>query len=110
MKIKGKKGEIKMKKREGRINKNIRIVLKDGEGSYPGTITNFSKTGMSIKTNHVFPTYKVIDICVKLGQKVVPIKASVRWVNEFPGDSQDAQNEMGVLLQNPPPEYLAYFE
>jgi Tfp pilus assembly protein PilZ len=99
-----------MKKREGRINKNIRIMLKDGEESYSGKITNFSKTGMSIKTDRVFPTYKVIDICVKIGRKIVPIKASVRWVNEFPADSKEHQKEMGVLLQNPPPEYLEYFD
>jgi Tfp pilus assembly protein PilZ len=99
-----------MKERNDRINKNIRIMLKDGAESYSGTIINFSKTGMSIKTDHVFPTYKVIDICVKIGKKLVPIKASVRWVNEFSPDSQDPQKAMGVLLKNPPPEYLEYFE
>lgn len=99
-----------MKKREDRINKNIRIMLKDGDKSYSGKITNFSKTGMSIKTDHVFPTYKVIDICVKIGDKLVSIRGSVRWVNEFPIDSRDQEKEMGILLQNPPIEYLQYFE
>ena len=99
-----------MKTREGRINKDIRIILKDGEESYPGIVTNFSKTGMSVKTDRVFPTYKVIQVCVKIGQKVVPIKGSVRWVHEGDKDSEDKQNEMGLLLYNPPPEYLAYFD
>ena len=99
-----------MKKREGRINKSIKIVLKDGEESYPGTITNFSKTGMSIKTDRVFPTYRVISVIVKIGQKVIPLKGSVRWVIEAAKDSEDKQNEMGLLLHNPPPEYLENFD
>jgi Tfp pilus assembly protein PilZ len=99
-----------MNEREGRKNKNIRVMLKDGEESYPGIITNFSKTGMSIKTDRVFPTYKVITVCVKIGQKVLPLKGSVRWVNEPAKDSEDKQNEMGILLHNPPPEYLEYFD
>jgi Tfp pilus assembly protein PilZ len=99
-----------MKKREGRINKSIKIVLKDGEESYPGTITNFSKTGMSIKTDRVFPTYRVISVIVKIGQEVIPLKGSVRWVIEAAKDSEDKQNEMGLLLHNPPPEYLEYFD
>jgi Tfp pilus assembly protein PilZ len=99
-----------MKKREGRKNKSIKIVLKDGEESYPGTITNFSKTGMSIKTDRVFPTYRVISVIVKIGQKVIPLKGSVRWVIEAAKDSEDKQNEMGLLLHNPPPEYLENFD
>jgi len=99
-----------MKEREGRKNKNIRVVLKDGEESFPGIITNFSKTGISIKTDRVFPTYKAIDVLVKIGQKVIPLKGSVRWVHEAGRDSEDKQNEMGLLLHNPPPEYLEYFD
>ena len=99
-----------MKEREGRKNKNIRVVLQDGEESYPGTITNFSKTGMSIKTDRVFPTYRVISVIVKIGQKAIPLKGSVRWVIEAAKDSEDKQNEMGLLLHNPPTEYLEYFD
>jgi len=103
----------KMKERENRKQKIIRVLLKDGENSYPGIITNFSKTGMSIKTEHVLPTYKVIDICVKIGEKMVPLKGSVRWVNEIsppPGEVETQQNLIGVSLHNPPVEYLQHFE
>ena len=102
-----------MKERETRIEKNIRILLKDDDNNYPGTIINFSKSGMAIKTSHLFPTYKVIGVCVKIGQKVLPIKGSVRWVNETPSpadDPQGQQKQIGISLRNPPPEYLEYFE
>lgn len=99
-----------MKEREQRIKKDIRIVLKDGETSCHGTIINFSKNGMSIKTEGVFPTYKVIDIIVKIGSQVVPIQASVRWVKESPADSEETYNEVGLSMPNPPPEYARHFE
>jgi len=98
-----------MKEREDRKNKNIRVMLKDGEESYPGIVTNFSKTGMSIKTDRIFPTYRVINVLVKIGQKVLPLKGSVRWVNEAAKDSEE-KHEMGILLHNPPDEYLEYFD
>lgn len=99
-----------MKEREARIKKDVRIVLKDGIDTCNGTITNFSKTGLSIKTDHVFPTYKVIDILVKIGNQVIPLQGSVRWVKESPKESADRFNEIGVLLPNPPPEYTCHFK
>jgi Tfp pilus assembly protein PilZ len=102
-----------MKEREIRIEKSIRVLLKDDDKSYPGTIINFSKSGMAIQTEYPFPTYKVIGVCVKIGQKVLPIKGSVRWVNETPSPSDASpgqQKQIGISLRNPPPDYLKYFE
>jgi Tfp pilus assembly protein PilZ len=102
-----------MKERETRIGKNIRVMLKDDDKSYPATLINFSKSGMAIKTAHELPTYKIIGVCVKIDQKVLPIQGSVRWVNETPStsdDPQDQQKQIGISLRNPPPDYLKYFE
>ncbi len=107
--LKKRKGE-NMKERNERIKKNIRVLLNDGEGSYSGIIANFSRTGMSIKTDHIFPTFKLMDICVKIGQKVVPIKGSVRWVKESVGEPEEPRHLVGISLVNPSPEYLKYFE
>ncbi len=98
-----------MIERETRLKKNQRIMLKDGANSYPGTITSISRNGMSISTEQAFDTFKVIDVLVKIGQKMVPIKGSVRWVNEGSGDEDGKLNEVGILLQNPPPEYVNHF-
>lgn len=95
--------------RELRKKRNIRVKLKDESGSYPGIITSISKTGMSIKTGHVFPTFKAIDILVKIGNEMVQLKGSVRWVHEHPFDAKDNLNEMGVSLHSPPLEYMRYF-
>jgi len=99
-----------MIERETRIKKNQRVMIKDGENSYPATITSISKTGMSINTEHVFDTFKVIDVLVKIGKKIVPIKGSIRWVNEGIGYEEGKQNEVGILLPNPPPEYVRHFD
>lgn len=96
--------------REFREKKNFRIKLQDDTGSYPGIITTISRSGMSVKTEHVFPTFKVIDVIVKIGESMVPIKGSVRWVHEAPHEAGERMNEMGISLQSPPYEYVKHFE
>ena len=54
-----------MKDREARIKKDQRVMIKDGEDTFPAVITSLSKSGMSVKTEHVFPTYKVVDVLVR---------------------------------------------
>jgi len=105
-------------RKEERLKKNIRVKLKDDTGTYDGMITSLSKSGMRIKTEHVFPTYKIIDILVKIGEKMVQLRGSVRWVFEptiDPDDDADFDPEgqmyqIGVSLHNPPPEYVKHFE
>lgn len=101
-------------RKEPRIKKFFKIKIKDEETIYPAAITSMSKTGMSIKTAHVLPTYKIIEIMVKINDKIIPLNGSVRWVWE-PSDKDSVQptkrdNEIGIALQNPPPEYLAHFD
>jgi len=102
-----------MKEREIREFKDIRVILNDGDQNFPGTIINFSKTGMSIKTTHAFPAYKAIDIGIKIGEKLISLKGSVRWVNETSCSTDQPsgkQFQIGVSIQNPSTEYLRYFE
>jgi len=99
-----------MIEREHRIKKEIRIVLKDENKSMPATITNFSKTGVSVKTESVLPTYKAVDLLVKIDNKMASIKGSIRWVKESEPKGRDGLNEIGISLINPPEEYLQYFE
>jgi len=97
-------------RKEVRIKKNIRILIKDDRGSYPAQVTSISKSGMSIKTDVVFPTYKVLHVIIKIDQKMIPIKGCVRWAYEPPDDAEDQQYQMGLSLQNPPPEYIRHYE
>jgi len=96
-------------RKESRIKKVFRIMLKDDESLYPALITSISKNGMSVKTPHVLPTYKAIDVVVKIGRRVVPIRGSVRWVHESILEKGASENEIGILLKNPPAEYTDYF-
>lgn len=99
-----------MNRKEERIKANHRIVLKDGDMNFPAYITTISRAGMSVRTEHIFPTYKSIDILVRIEQQVFSLKASVRWVNEAPGDTDDSLNEIGLALLNPPEEYCIHFD
>lgn len=98
-------------RKEPREKKHIKVRLKDENGVYPAEVVTISRTGMSVKTSQVFPAYKVIDILVKIAQQLIPIKGSVRWVNELHGATNGEEKyEVGFLLQSPPNEYLHHFE
>lgn len=97
-------------RKEPREKRNIKIRIKDEEGVYPASVITISKTGISVKTCQIFPAYKVVDILVKIAQQLIPIKASVRWVNEVPGAANDERYEIGFLLQSPPSEYVQHFD
>ncbi len=99
-----------MDRKEDRLKKSLRVVLKDGDQTYPAIITSISKTGMSVKVNIVFPTFKEIDVVVKAEQKMLELKGSVRWVNAAPKDSEEQLHETGIGLHTPPEEYTRNFD
>jgi hypothetical protein len=107
------KVEKKMSPRkEERLRKSFRIVLSDEGETYPAEATSISRFGMAVEVEHVFPTYKLIDVLVKIDNQVIPIKGSVRWVQEPPVDAEKKKKKitMGIALRNPPDEYLEHFE
>ena len=72
-----------MKKRERKKPSDIlNVILRDERVGYTATIKDVSKTGMSVFSDHVFPTYKMIDILIKIGEEPIQLKGSVRWVKE----------------------------
>ncbi|MCP5054696.1 MAG: PilZ domain-containing protein [bacterium] len=97
-------------RKEDREKKQIRIRLKDESGIYSAVITSISKAGVSVKTSHSFPAFKVIDVLVKAARQKITIKGSVRWVNPLPAEGDEQQYEIGISLQNPPPEYTRHFD
>ncbi|MCU0285232.1 MAG: PilZ domain-containing protein [Acidobacteria bacterium] len=99
-----------MRDREKRMKASQRIIIQDEGSHFPASIITISKTGMSVKTDHMFPTYKVVDIMVKVAKKFISMKASIRWVNECKDDKGSKCFEVGLSLQNPPPEYTVHFD
>jgi Tfp pilus assembly protein PilZ len=97
-------------RKELREKKELRVRIKDGDDTYAATVSSISKTGMSLKTSHVFPTYKVVEILVKVSHEMTPIKGSVRWVNESSRRPLEEKYEMGFSLHSPPQEYIKHFE
>ena len=87
---------------------NIKII--DDKKSYPVTLTNISKTGISVKSQFVFPTFKEISTEMTINGKDFKIPGSIRWVNEHPHKSTPSLKEIGISLLNPPLEFIALIE
>ncbi len=100
---------VKRRELREQEKEDLHILLKDGDQPIDAILINVSKTGMSVKIERVLPTYKVVDIFVKIDQKKVHLKGSVRWVNEYPDQAREKLNEVGIALKDPPPEYLKHF-
>lgn len=85
------------------------IILRDKRTGYTATIIDISSSGMAVKTEHVFPTYKEIDILMKIDDKPIQLKGSIRWVKEPLPSQKEKSNEIGIAIINPPEEFLQYF-
>jgi hypothetical protein len=86
------------------------IIIRDEKVGYTATIKDVSKSGMSILCEHVFPTYKLVDILIKIGEKPLQLKGSIRWVKEPLPELEEKFNEIGISLINPPAEFIKFFE
>jgi len=85
------------------------IILRDKRVGYTATIIDISSSGLSVKTDHVFPTYKEIDILMKIDNKPIQLKGSIRWVKEPLPNQKEKLNETGIAIIDPPEEFLQYF-
>ena len=93
-----------------RIHKLKDIIIKDEDKEYPATVTNFSIKGVSLRSEHILPTYKMIDLIMTIDGKVLNIKGSVRWIHEHKRENKAGFNKIGIAFLNPPKEYLEYIK
>ena len=99
-----------MKERERKIPDDVlNVILRDERVGHTATIKDVSRTGMSVYSDHVFPTYKMIDVLIKIGKKPIQLKGSIRWVKESLPEKDKPYNEIGISLINPSQEYMDYF-
>lgn len=91
-----------------RAKNNKEIVLVDEDRQYPALLTSISRNGMSARCDHVFPTYKEIVILFPIENRQLEIRGSVRWVNEHAGGQKDRSKEIGILIKDPPEEFINY--
>ncbi len=99
-----------MKDRQRKKTSDIyNVILRDERVGYTATIKDVSKDGMSVLSDSVFPTYKIIDILMKIGERPIQMKGSIRWVKETLPEEENKYNEIGISLINPPAAYLKYF-
>ena len=96
--------------RVNRIYTLKNIILKDEDKEYPATITDFSVKGISIMTEKILPTYKMVKLILILNGKTVILEGSVRWIHENKKETKPRFNEIGLALLNPPIEYLEYIK
>jgi Tfp pilus assembly protein PilZ len=97
-------------RKEKRVYGIKSVTIKDEDKTISAVIKDMSKKGISIKSEHVFPTYKVIDIILKINEKTLNLKGSVRWVNEHPDKTRSKLKEIGISIINPTAEYLQYIK
>jgi Tfp pilus assembly protein PilZ len=101
---------MSMKDRDRKKPKDIlNVILRDERVGYTATIRDVSEKGISVLSDHVFPTYKIIDILIKIGDKPIQMKGSIRWIKETLPSEENQYNEIGISLINPPTAYLKYF-
>jgi Tfp pilus assembly protein PilZ len=91
-----------------RVKENKEITLIDDNRHFPAVLTSISKNGMSVRCSRVFPTYKEIGISFNIGNQQIEIRGCVRWVNEHVGRSKEKLKEIGILVKDPPAEFLNY--
>jgi hypothetical protein len=96
-----------MRDRNARIDEDKEVVVKDGERSHSCLLADISATGISVTTEHFFPTYKEIDVVMEIDGKMVAMKGSTRWSID-PGTTIDKKGKLGIFIMNPPPAFLAY--
>ena len=96
--------------RVNRIYTLKNIVIRDDNNDYTATVTDFSVKGVSVKTEHILPTYKMIDLIITIDDKPVSVKGSVRWIHEHKKESKPRFNEIGIALHKPPKEYLEFIK
>lgn len=93
-------------RKEKRVKGIKDILIIDGDKTYPVTITNISKKGLSVKSEYVFPTYKQVELELTIKEKKFKISGSIRWVNEYPAKKEPKLREIGIALIKAPREYL----
>jgi hypothetical protein len=96
-----------MRDRNSRIDENKEVVVRDGGRSHSCLLADISATGISVITEHFFPTYKEIDVIMEIDGKTVAMKGSTRWSID-PGTTIDRKGKLGIFIMNPPAEFLAY--
>ena len=100
-----------MKERTRKKLKTVQnVILRDDRTGHTATIVDVSQSGLSVKSGHVFPTYKLIDVMIKIGGKALQLQGSVRWVKEAPPNQSQREHEMGIAIINPPQEFIKFFE
>ena len=85
----------------------MKVIVKDDDQAFSCQLTDISATGISVSTWHFIPTYKEIGVMMEIEGRKVPMKGSVRWSID-PDLSKNKNGKLGILILNPPPEFLAY--
>jgi Tfp pilus assembly protein PilZ len=98
-----------MRDRKSRIDEQKQVTIKDDKQSYSCLLADMSATGISVITDHFFPTYREIEVVMEIGGKPVSMKGSTRWSID-PGTTIDRMGKLGIFIMNPPPAFLDYVD
>jgi len=100
-----------MKERQGkRIKSQVEVFLQDEGQEYAGTLVDVSRSGLSVRTRHVFPTFKEIGLRVRSKGSEFAFRGSVRWVHERPLKAEADFVEMGIAILSACPEFKDFID
>jgi len=90
-----------------RIPIRLNVKFYCSEKVYSGTVTNISENGMFITTNEkCVPENQEFDLSIPLEDSMARIPVKVNRLVQMAG----GRYGMGVVLLNPPPNYIDYVE
>ncbi len=92
-----------------RVKKADKVILKDESGSHTCQVVDISKSGLSVISDHFFPTYKEIQLEILINEKPLLMKGSVRWSIDLNRQGVRSQ-QVGILIKDAPAEFIAYVE
>jgi Tfp pilus assembly protein PilZ len=97
-------------RKEPRFIDKRNIILRDRNRSFPAMMINASHSGLAVKSEYVFPTYKEIDILINLNEKIITLKGCIRWIMAAKHHQENNFKQIGILLRSYPPEFSAYID
>jgi hypothetical protein len=94
------------KRDEKRIPFRKLVICKCGDEMHPGFIQDVSQHGVGIQTMHRPSLFRKVRVALAIGQDSIFLDGEVRWAHEQVGPLEAKPREIGVLIHQPPAEYL----
>lgn len=98
------------RRKNGRINKNLRVFFGLNGTPYIGEIQNISNSGIAVFSNTVFQPGLQLDILIKAEGQEVYATGMVRWSNVAQKNADSTVHAMGISIDKGNKSYDSFIE